>query len=54
MGKCPDSGCDGVAADSLDWFKIQEESFDGTAWPTDKIVSTLNADVAIPASIAGG
>lgn len=31
------ASCDGVAADSLDWFKISEATWDGTEWPSAKI-----------------
>lgn len=46
--------CDGVAADSLDWFKIGEASWDGTEWPSDKIRRDQDWTFTIPADIAPG
>ncbi|WVQ94614.1 hypothetical protein IAU59_001694 [Kwoniella sp. CBS 9459] len=54
MAACPASGCDGVDAASLQWFKIAEDSFDGTKWPSDTIVSTLAWTFKIPSDLAAG
>ncbi|WWC71796.1 uncharacterized protein I206_105755 [Kwoniella pini CBS 10737] len=54
MAACPASGCDGVDAASLTWFKIQEDSFDGTSWPSDTIASTLDWTFKIPTDLASG
>ncbi|OCF43460.1 hypothetical protein I317_02760 [Kwoniella heveanensis CBS 569] len=54
MAACPASGCDGVDAASLQWFKIAEDTFDGTQWPSDKIVSTLAWTFKIPSDLAAG
>ncbi|WVW85922.1 hypothetical protein I302_107960 [Kwoniella bestiolae CBS 10118] len=54
MAACPSTGCDGVDAASLQWFKIEEVSFDGTKWPSDTIVSTLEWTFTIPSDLAAG
>ncbi|WVF67002.1 hypothetical protein IAT40_001745 [Kwoniella sp. CBS 6097] len=54
MAACPASGCDGVDAASLQWFKIDEATFDGTKWPSDTIVSSLAWTFKIPSDLAAG
>lgn len=54
MAACPSSGCDGVDASSLTWFKIQEDTFDGTVWPTASITSTHQWTFKIPTDLAAG
>ncbi|WWC64347.1 uncharacterized protein I303_106957 [Kwoniella dejecticola CBS 10117] len=54
MAACPSSGCDGVDASSLQWFKIQEDTFEGSKWPSDTIVSTLDWTFTIPTDLAAG
>jgi hypothetical protein len=49
------ASCDGVAADSLDWFKIQEDIFgaDGL-WATEVLPSKLKWEFRIPSDLAPG
>ncbi|WRT70441.1 uncharacterized protein IL334_007439 [Kwoniella shivajii] len=54
MAACPSTGCDGVDASSLQWFKIAEDTFDGSKWPSDTIVSTLAWTFNIPTELAAG
>ncbi|WWC91508.1 uncharacterized protein L201_006454 [Kwoniella dendrophila CBS 6074] len=54
MAACPDTGCDGVDAANLKWFKIAEDTFDGSKWPTDTVVSTLDWTFKIPTDLKSG
>lgn len=56
MAACPTSGCDGVDASTLDWFKISEKTNDGSIdnWASDTIVSTLKWSFDIPSDLAPG
>lgn len=46
--------CDGVPADSLDWFKIGEATYDGTSWPAEKITAGEDWTFTIPSDLAPG
>ncbi|MGG6498650.1 UNVERIFIED_CONTAM: lytic polysaccharide monooxygenase auxiliary activity family 9 protein, partial [Bacteroidetes bacterium 56_B9] len=54
MARCPGSSCDGVDAASLDWFKIAEETWDGTQWPTERISQTKSYAFTVPSDLAAG
>lgn len=69
MAACPDSGCNGVDAASLDWFKISEAGYTGSptipgqdldpsqfpGWEAaDKIIKTGDRTFTIPSEIAPG
>lgn len=48
------TSCDGVAADSLEWFKIQEDGFSGGVWASEAIAKTKKWNFKIPAELASG
>lgn len=68
MAACPSSGCNGVDAASLDWFKISEAGYSGsltvvgtdlladqyTGWASARIIQTGDWTFTIPAEIASG
>ena len=54
MAKCPGETCDGVAADSLNWFKIDQTTYDGTQWPAEKITAGEDYTFTIPSDLAPG
>ena len=53
MAYCGET-CDGVAADSLNWFKIQEDGFEGGVWASQSIADTFKWTFNIPAELAAG
>jgi hypothetical protein len=54
MAACPASGCDGVDAASLQWFKISEAGWDGNAFASETITRERKWTFRIPNEIASG
>jgi len=54
MAACPSSGCTGVNAWDLDWFKISHAGWDGREFASERITRGLTWDFKIPAEIAPG
>jgi len=54
MAKCPGETCDGVAADSLSWFKIDQTTYDGTQWAAERITAGEDYTFTIPSDLALG
>lgn len=54
MAACPSSGCDGVDASSLQWFKISEAGWDGKEFASETISRTKAWTFHIPTEIASG
>jgi len=53
---CPASGCDGVEAAGLGWFKIHEENWNGASWPTVDLITknNLKHSFKIPSTLPDG
>ena len=43
-----------MPADSLNWFKIDQTTYDGTQWPAEKITAGEDYTFAIPIDLAPG
>lgn len=54
MAACPESGCDGVDATSLDWFKIAEDVYENGVWGSSKISDSLEYTFSIPTDLRSG
>jgi cellulase len=54
MARCPDSGCSGVEAASLNWFKISESGWNGKEFASETITHTRSWSFKIPSEIAPG
>jgi cellulase len=54
MAACPASGCDGVDASSLQWFKISEAGWDGKEFASETITRDRAWTFHIPTEIASG
>jgi hypothetical protein len=48
------ASCSGVAPESLDWFKIESSTWDGSEWPTAAITRDEPRSFSIPSDIAPG
>lgn len=48
------ASCDGVAADSLDWFKIGEATYAAGKWPTELLSASKEWPYKIPTDLAPG